>query len=436
MSSYTVKRPLVKSDLKFINNLPDGSTIEFRNTVGLNKDIIKEIKPSIKIRIIGGLDEKEKPKFKTEKYYKWTIYSPLEVYKIIEKMESIESGIDSSWNDLERAMYIYKNLCEGMKYDHIDAPVEGRDINRGLLGLITGHAVCVGFAMIYKEMLDRQGIECLYQNKKYHHAWNLVKINGRLIPVDLTWDNTENEDENNRCDFKYFGRDKNFFHDENHKVTDEPVYKTSILTEKEFNDAYSNVVASKNIKAKAKKYNTKYGIQIEYLVVKEGKFKRCFISDGKTMKTVIFDDTINLKNILNYNLFTYNKYKFMFTKNESAKQEMHDKNDKIKLFTRADGSCFLVKSIRRSTRGTIEQQYIDFEKKHLYGYTIFSEDDLTKISKEHEFGVANYLLSKARVKEKATKFNGYIGFIELTNGRFKKYVNVETEEQIAGVKRY
>ena len=204
MSKLRVVKPLDNNMVKYINSLPDGTTIEFDNTKGQNKEYFKNIKNTITIRIIGGLNEVEKPKFNTQEYYDRTLYKPSEVYRIIDKMEQIESKINPSWNDLEKAMYIYKTMCEGMKYDHIDVPYKGRDLNRNLLGFLTGKSVCAGFAMMYKEMLDRQGIRCLYQNKQHGHSWNLVEIDGKLVPVDLTWDNIF------KNDFKHSTYDNEF----------------------------------------------------------------------------------------------------------------------------------------------------------------------------------------------------------------------------------
>ena len=436
MSKYFINRPINSSDINFINSLEDGSTIEFQNTKGLNKDLFRKIKTTIKIRIIGGLDEKEKPKFNTEKYYARTIYTPMEIYKIIDKMESIEKGIDPSWNDLEKAMYVYKVLCEGMRYDHIDMKENGRDLNRSLFGFITGKAVCAGFAMMYKEMMDRQGIRCLYQNKQYGHAWNLLEVNGKLVPVDLTWDNTENEQDNNRCDFLYFGRDRFFFNDPNHVVTDEKIYPTSLLTAQEFNEAYNKVVAKTNIDVKTINYVTPYGLKIDYVVIEDGKYKRCYLTDGRSIKTVIFDNTVSLNSILNHNLFSYDEYKFLFTRDERAKKEMHALNDNTKMFIREDGSKFIIQVDRTPRQGPILHKYVEMDNHKMRGYTLYSEDDLVHVPAGYVPGVANILLSKERTKEKATKFNGYVGYLGLENGRYVKYANVETEERIAGIKRY
>ncbi len=137
MSSAYLNRLTIR-DVDFINSLPDETIVVFKNTVGIDKEAIKMIKPTIKIRIIGGLDEKEKPKYDSEEYFKRTIYSPIEVYKIIEKMEAIESGIEPGWNDCDKAMYIYKMICENIEYDFVDKFINGRDYCRNLLGFLRG----------------------------------------------------------------------------------------------------------------------------------------------------------------------------------------------------------------------------------------------------------------------------------------------------------
>ena len=43
MSKYFINRPINSSDINFINSLEDGSTIEFQNTKGLNKDLFRNV---------------------------------------------------------------------------------------------------------------------------------------------------------------------------------------------------------------------------------------------------------------------------------------------------------------------------------------------------------------------------------------------------------
>ena len=87
-------------------------------------------------------------------------------------------------------MYIYKTLTEALHYnmDHEPEYVNGKDVVRSLNGLLHGRLVCSGFALVFKEAMDRIGVPCAYQNRQGHHSWNIVELEGKLRGVELTWD--------------------------------------------------------------------------------------------------------------------------------------------------------------------------------------------------------------------------------------------------------
>ena len=438
MNKIRVVKPLDNTMVAYINSLPDGTTIEFVNTRNQKKEYFRNIKSTITIRIIGGLDEKEKPKFDSQQYYDRTLYRPSEVYRIIEKMEQIENKINPSWNDLEKAMFIYKTMCEGMKYDHIDIPYKGRDLNRNLLGFLTGKSVCAGFAMMFKEMMDRQGIRCLYQNRQHGHAWNLLEINGKLVPIDLTWDNTLNENQNNRCDFKYFGRDKNFFNNPNHQVTGEKIHQASFLTDNEVLNANRNITKKTSIHSKMNSYKDRYGKETYYQTISEGKYKRCILICDDKIQTAVFDDTMTVEEIISYGLYKYDKEHFEFSKNRQEIPNLRKHNDCISKFERKDGSSFLLISSGQIKDNVITHKYIDISKEKdgmcLNGCNITSDHNLIHEPIEMREGIANTLLSKKRVEEKIHKFNGYVGYPGMENNRFVKYYNEQIEQQM-GINR-
>ena len=438
MSKLRVVKPLDNNMVKYINSLPDGTTIEFDNTKGQNKEYFKIIKNTITIRIIGGLNEVEKPKFNTQEYYDRTLYKPSEVFKIIDKMEQIESKINPSWNDLEKAMYIYKTMCEGMKYDHIDVPYKGRDLNRNLLGFLTGKSVCAGFAMMYKEMLDRQGIRCLYQNKQHGHSWNLVEIDGKLVPVDLTWDNTLNEKDNNRCDFAYFGRNKDFFKNPNHQVSGEKVHQTDYLTDNEVINAYKKITKKTGIHSKMNSYKDRYGKITYYLTINEGKYKRSIFVCGNKIQTAVYDNTMTVEEILSYGLYKYDKEHFEFSKNRDEIQHLRNHNKCISKYKRDDGSEFLLITSGKIVNNLIGHKYIEINKEkdgtYLDGETLNSDKNLVQEPDTMRKGIANILLSKSRIIDKINRFNGYVGYPGMENGRFVKFYNEEVERQM-GINR-
>lgn len=438
MSNYTFNG-LTISDVDRINNLPDGTTIVFRNTVGIDKNAIVRIKPSIVVRVIGGLDEVEKPKFNTPKYYARTLYKPMEIYKIIEKMESIEKGIKPGWNDIDKAMYIYKQMCENMKYDHIDVNIGGRDWNRNLLGFLRGMSVCAGFSMMYKEMMERQGIRCIYQNKQHGHAWNLVELNGKLVPVDLTFDIGIAEDAN-KCTFQYFGTNTYFFNDPNHIATDEEIPQTSFLTRDEFQRSYEKVVEQRRVESDTKSFVNPRGKKIYYHIIPEGKYNRCILyCDGK-MKSVLYDSTIKEDDAVHYDYFLHGNDFFVYTADPNSKEAMDALNNNCIFYYRDDGtSFFLRKSDETIDPHVIGHDYLSFDDSlegKVVSTKLYSEDNLIIISRGLREGVANVLLSRRRVSEKAARFKGYVGYIGMEKGRFQKYSVAETEERISGIRRF
>ncbi len=435
-----VTKPLDESMVKYINSLPDGTIIEFKNTVGINPELMRNIKEGIKIRIIGGLDEKAKPKYNDREYFERTLYSPSEVYKIIKTMEYIEAKIDPNWSDLEKAMYIYKVMCENMKYAHQRLVINGRDYCRNLLGFITKKAVCAGFGMMYKEMMDRQGIECHYQNRQHGHAWNVIKINGRYIPVDLTWDNTLNEGQGNRCDFAYFGRDKDFYKNLNHQVTDEQKLMTGLLSEAEFTNAYLKITGKNKLRNQMSETINSRGEKLYYIKIKEGNYTRCYIVKNGEVKTVLFDNSVDMKTILDSNIFEFDTDVFQFTTNGMELLNMQKANENIKKFKREDGSTFFLITDGKAVNGVIPHICMYFEKTQYgmvaNGDNILSDDNLVRTPNVYSYGIANILLSKDRLAKKISRFNGYVGYIGMEKGKYIKYVNAELEEKLAGVHRF
>ena len=52
---------------------------------------------------------------------------------------------------------------------------------------VEGNAVCQGYALAFKVLMDRAGIDCCYANG-VGHAWNMVKLDDSWYHVDATWD--------------------------------------------------------------------------------------------------------------------------------------------------------------------------------------------------------------------------------------------------------
>lgn len=195
----------VLKEVEYLNKLYPNQEIiiELKNTKGTISNMVNLLPNNTKIRVASGYDEKKVTynggnNFGSNYRYNSVIYTKQELSQIISKMTEIEEKIKPGWSDIQKAVYIYDTLKDRMIYTLGEEYTDDND--RTLRGLISGQNVCAGYAMIYKEMMDRQDIPCEYVEGdalNYNtgeplggHAWNILKLNGHNIPVDLTWDSS------------------------------------------------------------------------------------------------------------------------------------------------------------------------------------------------------------------------------------------------------
>lgn len=81
------------------------------------------------------------------------------------------------------ALALHDYLIANTAYDETLEKNSAYDI------LVNGTAVCAGYSLAYRDLLERAGIESyLVTSNAMEHAWNLVCIDGNWYHVDLTWD--------------------------------------------------------------------------------------------------------------------------------------------------------------------------------------------------------------------------------------------------------
>ena len=124
------------------------------------------------------------------------IYERNELIELIQKMQLIESGIKSSWSKVQIAAYLFNYLItniglnNGSDYalDQKDRVSSDRNI-RSLRVLNTKRADSIGAAILYKELCERNNIDCEYCYGgglgEDLHAWNIITIDGKKFPVDV-----------------------------------------------------------------------------------------------------------------------------------------------------------------------------------------------------------------------------------------------------------
>ncbi len=242
--------------------------IRVKNTKYIDKNALKYLESiknkyniDIKISVIGPYNDDEiDNSIKKEKYFLNTLYDLKELYKIISKFEEIEKLIDPQWDEFDIVVYLAETIVRNIMYDpeYILMRNKGIEIpknigeqdkadyyDRTLRGMLTRKSVCAGFATIFKELANRNGIECKYVSgisytengiRRGGHAWNLIKINGIIYPVDITKKNTKyrNGDFSNiddlSCDIEKF-KETHRPHNKNNNIgltkLDEDIIKKS-----------------------------------------------------------------------------------------------------------------------------------------------------------------------------------------------------------------
>ena len=217
---FKILGTLTENDIRIMNSLRNRTVYILENTVGLSSDLISKIDSDrVVFSIKGGLDYDTKKKYKAQKYVDRTYVSPEGLKNIIKYFEYNERLIDPSWGDIEKTMFLYNALVVDMEYDEKYETILGDGITeRSLNGILYGRLVCAGFALVFKEMMDRIGIKCYYQNQKDVHAFNVIEIDGKRYGIDVTWENTGKKINNGKCSFSKFGQDPEFYNTDGHKL--------------------------------------------------------------------------------------------------------------------------------------------------------------------------------------------------------------------------
>ena len=193
----------------FIKNNPGKQiVIRTKNTTKLTNTFLRNFEArygnKVQIRVLGAYDDqffKNYPHL-IDNMGNNNLYSLGEIKKIEKELENIESGLDPEWDDLEKIVYFIGQIKNKIIYHPFYEHQQSKSI-RSLVGLYTNTTVCAGYSIILKELCDRNNIECKYVvgscNKKdaeknlTTHAWNIVKLNGQYVPIDLTWNAGKNK---------------------------------------------------------------------------------------------------------------------------------------------------------------------------------------------------------------------------------------------------
>ena len=168
-----------------------GSKVELLN------NIIDRSRTLVKIE--GGYDKQRLNNDIGSKYiHKYSnLYTIEQVFLISEEINNIIKRIHKNWTKEQILVYFINEIRTKIIYDNRYRHTDEYNI-RNLTGLYTTKTTCSGYAMILKELCDQVGIECMYvegffgkrkpQKEIINHAWNIVELNGKYYPIDITSD--------------------------------------------------------------------------------------------------------------------------------------------------------------------------------------------------------------------------------------------------------
>lgn len=100
-------------------------------------------------------------------------------------------AVKSDMSDLEKAIVLHDYLAVNCEYDKInfDMGYVPPDSHSAYGALVNRTAVCDGYALAYKHLLNQVHIQCyMVESDAMNHAWNLIELGGSYYQVDVTWD--------------------------------------------------------------------------------------------------------------------------------------------------------------------------------------------------------------------------------------------------------
>lgn len=102
--------------------------------------------------------------------------------KVEEKVKKILGKITGTEEEVIRKIY---NWCtKNIKYDKT---ISKKHIDDLYGALINKECVCEGYAVAFKYLCNKAGINCINVEREKRHMWNYVRIHQKWYCVDVTW---------------------------------------------------------------------------------------------------------------------------------------------------------------------------------------------------------------------------------------------------------
>lgn len=189
-SKSTLQSSTIADMAKKASQNPNGKfLVEIPDLFQVSSEELSKFPEGIKIKVTGPYTDEFLSHFTKHKQslLEASIYTKQELLQIVKLMEEIESKIPPNMSKTTKLGYICNELAHRIKYDFKNLN-SNPGLTHSLRGLFTGEAVCGGYSFILQQLLTRQGIWCDFVIGDFNgpHAWNVVYIDGKPTPVDLT----------------------------------------------------------------------------------------------------------------------------------------------------------------------------------------------------------------------------------------------------------
>lgn len=136
-------------------------------------------------------------------------YEPWQQQQVESTVASIVNGMDPTWNNERKLLYLHDYLAMNITYDRT---LSRHDVYQAL---IEHDAVCSGYSMAYRYLAMTAGIDVdVVVSDTINHAWNMYNAYGKRYFIDVTWDDLDGDAYYVYGDHRYFMNSKTRFEHE------------------------------------------------------------------------------------------------------------------------------------------------------------------------------------------------------------------------------
>ena len=113
------------------------------------------------------------------------------------KVDEMINSLQSELSEYEREKILHDNLLSACKYKSgVESSKDGWQYFSAYGAIVTGEAVCEGYAKAMQILLSKAGIPCFTvrgESDGVSHMWNVVELNNEWYHLDATWDDNDKD---------------------------------------------------------------------------------------------------------------------------------------------------------------------------------------------------------------------------------------------------